>query len=149
MFQGPTPYSPTPTRSDVVESARRLEGTPFRHQGRSDLGLDCVGLVILVGRRLGLIDYDVTAYAKRTNGHEFMSHFRRAGLLERPWRERRQGDIVLMHDCFFPCHTAIMTEVEPDRIIHAFAQRRKVVEEPYTDHWHKRLIGCFSYPGLD
>ena len=33
-------------RTDFAERARALVGTRFRPQGRSELGLDCIGLVV-------------------------------------------------------------------------------------------------------
>ena len=135
----------TPRRKQVVDLARTYLGTPFRHQGRDRFGLDCVGLALRVGNDLGLVNYDIKTYSPRTNGHEFMSYFRQAGLIEVQWKDRQIGDIILMHDQYFPCHTAFLTQRGHDRIIHAFALRRKVVEEAFTEHWRKKLVGVFSF----
>lgn len=60
----------TVMRSDVVRAARSYIGTPFHHQGRSRVGMDCAGLVICVARDLGIVpkDFDVPAYPRRADG---------------------------------------------------------------------------------
>lgn len=150
MFQGQTQSSPIRVRrDDIVAAARSKIGTPFRHQGRGDHGLDCVGLVIVLGKELGVLDYDVRTYQKRTNGHQFMTYFRESGLREATWADRRIGDVVVMHDQHFPCHVAVLSSVQPDAIVHAHAMRRGVLEEAYTPHWHKRFVGLYRFPGID
>ena len=39
--------------SAIVAAARTWLGVPWRHQGRTRQGVDCAGLVVLVGRGLG------------------------------------------------------------------------------------------------
>ena len=39
---------------DVIACARQLVGVRFAHQGRSVAGLDCLGLLLLTARTLGL-----------------------------------------------------------------------------------------------
>ena len=50
----------------IVAAARSWLGVPWRHQGRARQGIDCAGLVVLVGRGLGLTDYDTAAYEGET-----------------------------------------------------------------------------------
>lgn len=38
----------------VVQNARKFIGTPFRHSGRSTLGIDCAGLLYMSYHRAGL-----------------------------------------------------------------------------------------------
>lgn len=37
-----------------VAAARSYIGVPWKHQGRSRAGLDCIGLIILAGRDIGI-----------------------------------------------------------------------------------------------
>ena len=62
----------------IVAAARVWLGVPWRHQGRTRQGVDCAGLVVLVGRGLGLADYDTCAYGRRPEGQGFVQHFRAA-----------------------------------------------------------------------
>jgi hypothetical protein len=62
----------------IIAAARSWLGVPWGHQGRTRQGVDCAGLVVLVGRGLGLADYDTTAYGRRLEGQGFVQHFRAA-----------------------------------------------------------------------
>ena len=52
------------TRGEVLAEARSWLGVPYLHQGRSRLGVDCVGLLIMVARGIGISDYDVSGYPR-------------------------------------------------------------------------------------
>ena len=53
------------TRNQLVETTRSFVGTKFGHQGRdaATTGLDCGGLILVVGRRLGLTELEFLGYA--------------------------------------------------------------------------------------
>ena len=46
----------------IIAAARAWLGVPWRHQGRTRQGVDCAGLVVLVGREFGLAAYDTFAF---------------------------------------------------------------------------------------
>jgi hypothetical protein len=47
---------------EIVAVARSWHGTPWRHQGRlKGVAVGCGGLIIGVGRELGLLDFDTLA----------------------------------------------------------------------------------------
>lgn len=135
------------TREDIVAAARTWIGVPWRHQGRSRRGVDCAGVVARVGRDLGLIDYDYTAYRRRPRHDEFVSYFVMAGGIRRPIQDAQPGDVLVLAETVYPCHCAILT---PDQcMIHAHLTRRKVVCERLDAYWLDRRAAAFSYPGLD
>lgn len=41
-------------KEKIVQNARKFIGTPFRHSGRSTLGIDCVGLLYMAYNRAGI-----------------------------------------------------------------------------------------------
>jgi cell wall-associated NlpC family hydrolase len=50
----------------IIKAARGLVGTPFHHQGRlPGVGLDCVGVVVLVARACGLEVVDPANYGRK------------------------------------------------------------------------------------
>ncbi len=147
MSQDQTQSSHIRTRLRIVDLARSLVGTRFKHQGRTKEGLDCVGVVIKVGSELGLLDYDVSDYQKRTSGHSFLHYMREAKLVSKNWKKRAVGDILLMHDQHFPCHLALLSCDLPQTIIHAHSSRRCVLEELY-EPWKNRFVGLYEFPGL-
>jgi cell wall-associated NlpC family hydrolase len=118
----------TATGDDVVREARTWVGVPWRHQGRSDRGVDCVGVPVLVARSLGISDYDMTNYPRRPDG-SFISYFREHLDPVRP-DEARDGDVLVFAEGRHPCHCGIRTTRHGrPAVVHAHAGRRAVLEE--------------------
>lgn len=127
-------------RAAFVAAARRLRDarTRFRHQGRSELGVDCAGLLVCslaaVGRTLKDADgYGRTPYKARLEG-----------LLEENFGEPRhkdelmaEGDIILLKMIGDPSHVGIVTNHPGGgyAILHSYAQQRMVVEHRMNDEW--------------
>lgn len=152
----------TPTRENIVEIARSFIGTPWLHQGRGYHGTDCVGIIILIGHMTGTTFYDTTANYRRFPRPEvFIQHFREE-LKEKPITERKHGDVLLLRDAIFTTHSGIYCRASPnkpinkpngDTFVHAFANRRRVVEEPIDntvegEELFRRITHCFEYRGV-
>lgn len=138
------------TGSDVVREARAWIGTPFRHQGRDALGLDCGGLIVIVGQRLGLSSYDVAGYGRRAYVPGFVDHFKRNADEVIPPGDMREGDILIFTDAIDPHHCAILSSKHGARyLIHAHESKRKVWEDPYDHGWPGKLRHVFRYRGLE
>lgn len=138
------------SRKDIVTEARKWIDTPWKHQGRTKLGIDCAGLIILVGKTLNLVDYDTTDYQRRTHGTEFLHHFRK-NMNQKSVLSALPGDVLIFRDSKFPCHSTIVSENNNARtIIHAFASRKKVIEERLDQgDWMSKVVACFEYKGLN
>ena len=135
--------------AEIVAAARGYLGVPWRHQGRTRAGLDCAGLIVMVARDLSLSDYDSTAYGRRAQGHAFIEPFRQTmdGV---PLPEMQIGDVLLFADAAYPCHCGIVSERHQlPHLIHAYALRRQVVEEPYAGEWPAKVKFCFRFRGLE
>lgn len=137
-------------RDDLVQCARSYLGVRWLHQGRSRLGLDCVGLLVLVARDMGLSDYDTVDYGRRTVGQEFLRHFRR-NMDERPVAAAESGDVLLFRDSKYSCHSSIVgRNADGLTIIHSHMLKHRVVEESLTQgDWMLRRVACFAFLGLD
>lgn len=60
------------TRTELIEAARKYVGVPYAHQGRSaEVGLDCGGLLLLMGRDTGISSLEHLGYATRPDGETF------------------------------------------------------------------------------
>lgn len=118
------------TRSDVVAEARRWidTPTPFAHQARClGVGVDCLGLIGEVGYAIGAErcedwptrDEELSAYG-RTPRPDIL--IRRCDeILDRiAIAAAGLGDILLMAFKVFPQHFAIVSNVAPMRVIHAY-----------------------------
>jgi cell wall-associated NlpC family hydrolase len=133
----------TPER--IVAEARGWLGVPWRHQGRSRAGIDCVGLVVRVARALGLSDYDHTAYGRRAQGQGFVEHFR-ANMDGVAIPEAGPGDVLVFADQAYPCHCGFLSaRLGHAHLIHAHALRRKVIEEPYAGEWLAKVKFAFRF----
>lgn len=137
-------------RQQIIDEARKWLGVRFRHQGRTVHGIDCAGLVAVVGNELGLIDFDYTTYKRQSLPHVFIDTFR--GIMkEKSMMDRLPGDVLLTRSMDHTCHSVFFSEM-PDgseSMIHAYAITRKVVEEPFDGDWLRLTSHCFAFHGLE
>ena len=143
-----TPVSTTLTPDAIQTEARRWLGTPFRHQGRSADGIDCVGLLVMIARALDLPHDDVTGYTRRAKGMGFLEHFH-AHLTEIAPAAIAPGDVLVFVEALAPCHTGILSDrLGVPHLIHAHGLRGRVLEEPYLGEWPGKLRFAFRFPQL-
>ncbi|WP_292622064.1 NlpC/P60 family protein [Mesorhizobium sp.] len=110
-----------------VAAARDFIGVPWVHQGRTERGIDCVGLVVLAARAAG-IDVQATADYGRLQNYMQARHYLEA-FCERVGSPE-PGDIVLFKTTQ-TLHMAIISEVEdgrPARVIQALGPGSRVVD---------------------
>ena len=126
------------TNNDIVMQAREWVGSPFKHQGRQRVGVDCIGLVVGVMRELGLDPYDEDGYPTQPDGRLEKTL---ASLLE-PC-DVTEGALLLFRIRRDPQHVGICTG---EGVIHAYSGIGKVVEHGLDDFWSKRLIKAYKLP---
>jgi cell wall-associated NlpC family hydrolase len=110
-----------------IDAARSYLGVPWVHQGRSRKGVDCVGLVVLAMRAIG-IDAPLSANYGRMQDYRQARRYLeqyccRVGSAE-------PGDIVLFKNSQ-TLHMAIVTKAElgvPMRVIQAMGHKSAVVD---------------------
>ena len=138
-----------PSNADVVAAARNMIGTPWRHQGRlPGVALDCAGLIVCVGKSLGFTMFDTIAYQRDAAPEIFVKCFRDHGR-EIPLAAVHDGVVLTLRDNKYPCHCGIVGSNEHGlTLIHAFARRRRVIEEQLTRHWLMLATDAFEYPGV-
>lgn len=135
-----------PTLDDVVAEARKWIGTKWVHQGRSNAGIDCAGLLIRVGNELGLDVKDMQGYKRSPEGHRFLDHIRGQTDLV---RTAEPGRIAIFRQSYFPCHVGIFTECHGElHIVHSYMNLGKVMEEQFAHQWPKLLVEIRTYRGL-
>lgn len=136
------------------ELAMQYRGVPFVHMGRSARGIDCVGLLYLVARDLGLDVIDSPYYGRRPSHRSDV--LRLADYLERNFgppveRPYAANDIVLMrlYPKWPPSHVAIIT---PHRfglgMIHTYGEIKRVVHHRVDDHRHKQIVETYSWANI-
>lgn len=111
-----------------VAAARGFLGVPWMHQGRTERGVDCIGLVVLSARAVGLdapLDANYGRMQDYRQARRYLDQFcDRVGTAE-------VGDIVLFKTSQ-TLHTAIVSEVDgngyPARVIQALGPKSNVVD---------------------
>ena len=99
----------------LVDAARSLIGTPFRHHGRTRLGVDCVGLVVLARRLAFGISEDDCSYTTRPTSRQVMEKLSAHGTRV-PIRSVTPGDVAVLRFGPFSSHLGIVT---PTGVVHS------------------------------
>lgn len=136
------------TRAEVITELRTWIGVPWRHQGRSRFGIDCIGLVTVMAAMLEgsevVAQHDRMDYARTPNRYDLAGVF--DVFCDRIMFDAVQdGDILVFADGPYPCHVAVAATLDGRRsMIHAAARLRKVSEELVTDFWRSKLTHCYA-----
>lgn len=137
------------TVDDLLTSARAAIGTPFRHQGRTLRGMDCVGLLIHTCSENGVVPRDVEGYPPRpSNGlleATFDAHVESGMLLRLPVDDLRPGNFLMMRFGREPQHLAICAG---DTIVHSYMAAGKVCEHRLDARWRSRIIRVYRLAEL-
>lgn len=123
-------------RMDFVEAARTFLGVPFRHQGRTRRGMDCIGLVVLSLRAAGVsvadrTDYGRTPTAARKLWDSLVAELGPPALTRATPADLQPGDIVAMSwGVAGEAHVGIVwAHPEGAGLIHTEASIGEVVEQ--------------------
>jgi cell wall-associated NlpC family hydrolase len=133
------------SKSDIVDAARAYLGTPYHHQGRVRDGLDCLGLLVMVCRDLGLPHVDRNDYARIPEGDRLVTELREHTGREMRPSEAVPGDILVFRYLRRPRHVAIKTYAG---MIHAWAQAGEVVEHSMDERWLRQCVTAFEFKGV-
>jgi NlpC/P60 family putative phage cell wall peptidase len=138
-------------RADIVAAARRWLSTRWQHQASvRGVGTDCIGLIVGVGRELGIQEATMFSSSDDVQGYgrqpDPVMLLRACATFLDPCSSPVAGDILLLRFKTDPQHFAILST--PDYIIHAYAQARKVVENRIDELWRSRIVTAYSYRGL-
>jgi len=141
----------------ILAAARSWLGTPWRHQGRlKGVAVDCGGLILGVGRELGLLDFDTRAYGRIPDGQQLRAlceqHLCRkhigglASSSEAVGQAIMPGDVLLMRFTRHPQHLAIVGDRgDPFSLIHADADAGACVEHGADAKWLRRIVAAYRF----
>ncbi len=130
----------TVTREQVVAKAREYLGTPHKHHGRVKGGaIDCAGLLICVGKELGIVpqDFEDVNYKTKNDGTELDLMLHKFGF-EIPVSKAKPGDILVMRVYQHPQHCGFKTDIG---MIHSYDS---VVEHIIDGPWPERIEKAFT-----
>lgn len=134
-------------RERLVESVRTWIGVKYRDKGRDRHGIDCIGLLMVAAKDVGLTEYDTVDYPRRPNPQDFLRGLKNH-LVRIQKQDAGHGDIMVFAEPRHPCHIGIL-DVQPDGtvyVIHAYAPSRKVIREPLTPARRERAMLAFRLP---
>jgi hypothetical protein len=126
----------TVAREQFVSVVRSFDRTPYRHLGRSRLGVDCLGVLVCAARELELIpvDADWREYTTNTADYRLVEEIEASGYLDRlrSWTDARPGDVVLQkfHKRLPASHVLICTQFDGTywTVLHASRASGRVEE---------------------
>jgi cell wall-associated NlpC family hydrolase len=132
------------TGAELVQAARAYLGVPWRHLGRTAMGLDCIGLVLLAAHDCGQDFPDPAPYERAPQGARLVH-----GLLDHGMRvaadQALAGDVLVFRMGIYAGHIGIAT-MHPayhcPGVLHAYAMRRVVVEQPMDDELRGALVAA-------
>ena len=136
-----------PNKIDIINEARKWLGIPWRHQGRTKKGIDCIGLILNVGKSLGLIDYNlrIQNYSRLPDPINTQNTINQYVLQS---EEMDTGDILWIKITNIPMHFAFYDK-EKGTIIHSFQTIGKVAEQTFDNKWRKRLHSHYRFIGIE
>lgn len=129
------------------EAARRYLDVPFRHQGRSERAMDCVGLLALAVRDCGwhdLLAHDIAGYGR--NPHNGLLESGLAAAFGEPLapEEAQPGDVVAVRYEREIRHVAIVGDhPEGLSLIHTDSRVGFVTEHHLSPRWLKRIAHVY------
>jgi cell wall-associated NlpC family hydrolase len=131
------------TPDAVIAEARGWVGVPYRHQGRSRSGVDCVGLPIVVGQALGMLPprFEITNYGRLPSlelVQRLQSHCT-------PLSAAVPGSLIVIAWTKIAAHVAICTG---ESMIHATQNVGRVVEHGYRGRWIRLTHSHWALPGV-
>lgn len=140
-------------KSQIVAIAREAIGARWQHQARiGGVAMDCAGLPILIGRRIGIDIAALADYGRLPVPAEMKTELDRY-LVRVAKKDMQEGDVVWLKFEVEPQHFAVIGDYPHGgfSLIHAFngAGLNKVVEHRLDAGWMGRIVGVWRFPGVD
>lgn len=131
-----------------VEAVRKYIGLKWVHQGRSRTqGVDCLGLVVLAARDIGMEVEDCTSYRRRPDDQKLLSKVNDHFTAMPAGTELEPGDVLLIHfkdRNKSPYHFAVVDK-DPRYIIHGYAPHRRVIVD-LVESWLENIHSVYRIP---
>lgn len=146
------------TRAAIVAEAKSWHGTPWQHQASlKGVATDCLGLIAGVGLNVGVQGADKWRSDARTRNYPRPPNARLLLLICDEYLDRIAVDDVQLADILIlrfgdePRHFAIVTGLDPARIVHAYDSPScgRVVETGLGGGWDQRIVRAYQYRGIE
>lgn len=136
------------TRDAIGKAALAYQGTRFKMRGRTKAGIDCVGLLLAVGRDAGLELHDTEKQYLRTPDVELFKQMIRDQSRPGEINCIQTGSILMLRQGMTPCHCGIaVKQGTVVNVVHASMEYRKVLIEPLSK-FYNLIIDVREYNGV-
>lgn len=131
----------------LVATARELvsERVGYLHQGRTSHGLDCIGMILYILSKHGVLPVD---FERRNYGRLPMGELlEKTSIYCKKIEEVRDGCMVLIRwpGEKRPAHVALYAN---GNLIHCYAAAGRVVEHGFRAPWTRWANGFYELPGV-
>lgn len=133
---------------EIIASARRYIGVPYRPQGRSRMGTDCGGLLLMIGKDTKLTDLEVLGYSQNPDGETFEALLKMTLVKLRNKEKVQPADIIACDYGRGIQHTAIVVEqTTSERVTVIHAKRNVGVTEQILHGYDRRAwVATYRLP---
>ena len=134
------------TAEAFVAEARSYLGCPWRHQGRTREGVDCVGLPVVCAATVRGLDIPTPDYSATTSDETMLLGCQKY-LQPVVKADAQPGDIVVL-GFGKQRHMGILGNYPYGglSLIHAYRPNGKVVEMRLDDAWRRCILSVFRLP---
>jgi len=143
-------------RAQIVQHALSLVGTPWHHRAMlPGVGIDCVRLLEWVAKQTGLLPltWQPPVYSPQWHLHHneqvLLDVLTDLGCVAIPFQARQPGDALTFQYGRVASHMAVLVRREPDYIVHAALDMRRVVHHRLSDGLLARVRGIYTFPGIE
>lgn len=124
---------------DIASAARSLIGTRFVFNGRSNSGIDCLGVAALAWKRGAGIDRDFTAaHSSRIEGIDVEAECRSRAPCRDDLESAQIGDVILFRLNGMLRHFGVLTE--KGTVVAANREIGMVIESMLDERWARRAV---------
>ena len=140
------------TRAAIVAEAREWIGTPWQHQQRTKgQAVDCAGLIIGVGKNLGLLPegFDINGYGRHPDGT--LMSVCKEHMHEIAKTDMQPGDVLVVSIENDPQHMGFIADYRHGGLsfIHAASKTGKVIETRLMFARNLKFRGAYALRGVD
>ena len=132
---------------ELYQAARNYLGVPWRHRGRSMVGIDCIGLLVLSIQDIGGTVNDRLDYGREPHRDGLQEEL--ISQLNQVDRQPQVNDVVVarLRRNSAPVHVGIIAPYPQGLgVIHTYGDAGKVVYTRLSDKHRELITGVFEWP---
>lgn len=137
-------------KEEIIMHARSMIGTPFRHAGRDQFGIDCVGVLLVSLHKTGLTKWDDVSYSRSIDPVRLRNEILIFCNEAEKDHEIDIADVLIFNVLGVPQHAALVTDMGDHLgIIHSNESLGFVTEHRLDEKWLNRLHSVYVWKGIE